>query len=267
MGTPALLVIVRHAQSLRNALRKASKTTVFWKSDEERKAIMHIPDHCIPLTKLGNTQAKEAGVVLKNQFGIFDHIYHSGYMRTKETLEGICTAYTEDERANMVIQANGLIREREPGYAYNMTEAEADIAFPYLKEHWAINGSLFARPPGGENLWDIALRVQIFLNELEKTAPNGKVLIVTHGNTIHALRMLLEHWSYERMEAELKRNPPNASITFYTRTGTQNDWCLGGYYNRPKDEIFQLIRTDGTKIRYRVIKRPQDDQAIVEALP
>ena len=65
---------------------------------------------------------------------------------------------------------NFYIRERDPGYTYDMTEAEAGSAFPWLAEYWQTFGGFFSRPPGGESLADVAARVRHVPRHLSTTS-------------------------------------------------------------------------------------------------
>ena len=93
---------------------------------------------------------------------------------------------------------NLFVRERDPGFTYDMTEAEAEAAFPWLSEYWQTFGSFFARPPGGESLADVVGRVHTFLNTLFRDRAGQKVMVVTHGGTIRCFRFALERWGYEQ---------------------------------------------------------------------
>src|SRR5579872_1430845 len=132
MERPQQLVLVRHAQSARNEIKKGK---VYFEGDEERSAIKGIPDHDIPLTALGVEQAEQTGVALRENHGPFDYVYHSGYVRTADTTEHILSAYSPEERAKIEVRHNPFIRERDPGYTYEMTTEEAEAAFPWLREH------------------------------------------------------------------------------------------------------------------------------------
>jgi hypothetical protein len=46
------------------------------------------------------------------------------------------------------VRHNLFIRERDPGHAYNLTDAEAAEAFLWLKDYWNTFGAFFSRPPG-----------------------------------------------------------------------------------------------------------------------
>ena len=210
---PCRLVLVRHAESQRNAAKKGS--TYF--ADEEARALVRgIPDYRISATDEGRQHAERTGMWLRERFGTFDYAYHSGYVRTEQTLEGILLAYTEQERSRIKIRMNPFIRERDPGYTYDMTEEEAEQTFPWLKDHWKTFGGFFARPPGGESLSDVANRCYSFVNMLFRDRADANVLAVTHGGTLRCLRFLLERWDYERaLKWPQGESPKNCGATVY----------------------------------------------------
>jgi phosphohistidine phosphatase SixA len=77
-------VLVRHAESERNVAKKGNR---FFLDEEARKSVRGIADHQTPLTARGLLQASTTGIALRRDFGLFDYAYHSGYRRTRETLE------------------------------------------------------------------------------------------------------------------------------------------------------------------------------------
>jgi 2,3-bisphosphoglycerate-dependent phosphoglycerate mutase len=210
---PALLVLVRHGQSTRNIAKKSSR---FFLDDEARRPIRGIPDHLIGLTEAGQRQAVETGVALRERFGVFDQIYHSGYRRTIDTTTGLLEAYTPEERARMRVRHHLFIRERDQGHAYDMTDAEASAAFPWLHDYWNMFGPFFARPPGGESLAQVCERVYTFLQKLARTMAGKRVLLVTHGGTIWCFRYVLERWTYEEAERRFEtEHVLNCSVHSY----------------------------------------------------
>jgi broad specificity phosphatase PhoE len=210
---PALLVLVRHGESQRNIARKQNR---FYLDDESRRAVKGVPDHLIELTEEGRRQASATGVALREAYGGFDYVVHSGYARTVQTLDHILDAYSSDERAAMTVRHHLFVRERDAGHAYDMTDAEAQAAFPWLQEYWNTFGPFFARPPGGESLADVAERVYAFLQKLTRTMAGRRVLVVTHGGTIWCFRYVLERWSYEEAERRFRsENNPNCAVTAY----------------------------------------------------
>src|SRR3982750_3613395 len=210
---PALLVLVRHGQSQRNVVKKQNR---FYLDDEARKSVRGVPDHLVALTDEGRRQAAVTGAALRESYGTFDYIVHSGYTRTVETLEHMLHAYSAEERARMVVRHHLFVRERDGGHAYDMTDAEAQAAFPWLNDYWNTFGPFFARPPGGESLADVVERVYAFLQKLTRTMAGKRVLVVTHGGTIWCFRYVLERWTYEEAERRFESETnPNCAVTAY----------------------------------------------------
>ena len=129
---PRQLIFIRHAESARN---KARQGNIYFTDEEARASIKGIPDYKIPLTSEGIVQAQKTGAYLREKFGTPDYVYHSGYKRTMQTLDGILEAFSENERAQINVRMNQFIRERDPGYTYDMTTEEAVTAFPWLQDH------------------------------------------------------------------------------------------------------------------------------------
>jgi broad specificity phosphatase PhoE len=226
---PALLVIVRHAESARNQAKKGS---VYFADDAARRVVRGTPDHLIQLTADGQKQAVETGLAIRDRFGVFDYVYTSGYSRTDETAEGVLSAYTAEERARMKVRMNLFIRERDPGFAYDMTTAEAEAAFPWLNEYWRTFGGFMARPPGGESLADVVGRVHTFLDTLFRDRCGQKILVVTHGGTIRCFRFALERWDYLQAERwPPGQSPANCGVTVY-RCADSGDRLELDEYNR-----------------------------------
>lgn len=212
-GRPKLLLLVRHAQSERNVAKKGNR---FFLDDEARKSVQGVADHRTPLTAEGRRQASETGVALRTTFGRPDYVYHSGYRRTRETAELLLAAFSEEERTSIRVRHNPFLRERDTGYTYDMTTAEAEAAFPWLQGYWATYGPIFGRPPGGESLADVAKRVYLFLNMLFRERAGQRVLVVTHGGTLWMFRMLLERWSWDETEERFRAGSvPQCSVTDY----------------------------------------------------
>jgi len=216
---PALLVLVRHGQSARNLAKRGN---TYFPDAETRTGLRGEPDHLTPLTELGHQQARQTGIALRDTFGLFDYLYHSGYVRTFQTAEGLLTAYTPAERTQIHLRHNLFLREREAGYTFDMTTDEANAAFPWLQEYWETFGRFFARPPGAESLADVAQRVYMFLGMLFRDRANQRVLVVCHGGTMRMFRFWLERWTYEevvnRWDSE---SIPNCGVVTY-RYSTDN---------------------------------------------
>lgn len=210
---PSSLIFIRHGESTRN---EAKKGATYFADEEARKTVKGIPDYKITLTETGVIQAQKTGLYLRERFGAPDYCYHSGYRRTEQTLEEILRAFHAKERDKIKVRMNQFIRERDPGYAYDMTTAEAEAAFPWLQDHWKTFGGFLCRPPGGESLSDVSQRVYTFLNTLFRDRAGKNIWVVTHGGTLRAIRFLLERWTYDQaLRWPLGQTPKNCGITVY----------------------------------------------------
>jgi len=227
MQRPALLVLVRHAESLRNKVKGGN---IYFVDDEEKKSIQGIPDHEIPITREGAMRAEKTGIALREKFGIFDYAYHSGYKRTTDTLNLLLRAYPQDEKNRTRVRMNAFIRERDSGHAYDMTEEEVEKHFPYLKEYWKMFGGFFAHPPGGESLAQVVQRVYLFINMLFRDRAGQKILVVTHGETLRCFRFLLEHWNYgQALQWPPGQKPENCGVTVYAYDSNEEHLVLKEY--------------------------------------
>lgn len=203
MKRPKLLILVRHAESMRNKA-KARGGGAYFTDDESRRAVKGIPDHKIPLTPEGIEQSIK--------------------------MEGILKAFPDQTKKLMQIRENPFIRERHAGYTYDMTNQEAEKAFPWLKDYWETFGGFFGKPPGGESLVEAVQRVHMFINMLFNDRVGEKVLVVTHGGTLRCFRYLLEHWTYDQALAwPAGQEPKNCGVTIYKFDRGRNKLLLSRY--------------------------------------
>jgi len=194
----------------------AKKGSTYFADEYARSSVKGIADHEMPLTALGHRQALITGQELRRRFPPFDYAYHSGYRRTVDTLDALLRPLSAVELKGVNVRMNPFIRERDPGHTYDMTTAEAEAAFPYLKGYWHTFGGFFAQPPGGESLAQVSERVYLFLNMLFRDRQGERVLVVTHGGTLRCFRFLLERWDYERATSWPQgQAPANCGVTVY----------------------------------------------------
>lgn len=225
---PLQLVLIRHGESERNRVKPLGVT--YFADEEARKTVKGIPDHMVPLTADGAIQAQKTGVHLRRIFGAPDYVYHSGYLRTVQTTSGILSAFMKKEYAQIKIRMNHFIRERDPGYAYDMTADEAEKAFPWLHDYWKTFGGFLGRPPGGESLADVTQRAYTFLNTLFRDRVGKRVWVVLHGGTLRAMRFLLERWTYEQaLHWPPGQSPENCGVTVYDLDEGQQRLVLKEY--------------------------------------
>jgi broad specificity phosphatase PhoE len=214
MNTITALTLIRHGQSTRQV---ALNGNFHFTSHEHRKQLNNLPDHQIPLTAIGWRQSQHTGTYLWGKYHAPDVIFHSGYMRTVQTTAGLLSGFPEDVRQNIVVHENMLLREREAGYTYAMTDEEVKVHFPWHQAYWDRTGPLFAVPPGGESIAQVVERLRVFLNELQYSCHHRRVWFVCHGRVIQAFRIIMEDLSIEQATTLLATDvhPANCSVTRY----------------------------------------------------
>lgn len=201
MNTPKLLVLVRHGFSLANEVKLGDG---YYASSENVLKIKDISDEDIPLTEKGRYQAIMSGPSIRQRYGMFDVVYDSGYLRAATTRQLIMQAYPTDELATMDIRESYLVRERERGYTFAMTQKQALGFFPYKQENFEVFGHFYHRAPGGQSHADMCLQVECFLEKINREFAGKKVLVVTHGHTIRAFRFVLEGWTPKRYDSLMR---------------------------------------------------------------
>lgn len=208
------LVIVRHGESVTNVLKRGCP---YFRDAETRRPVESVSDPEVPLTQRGKRQAERTGSALVARFGPFDCAYHSGYLRTRETLEIILRQYDEEARAGIPVREDSGIRELDPGCLYNVTVGELGTRFPWWRDYLRQAGVFRAVPPGGsESMSDVvAFRGSSFLRSLSRQHPDGRVLVVTHGGMLRCLRIILESLGPRLPRGN--RSPSNCGVTVYGR--------------------------------------------------
>lgn len=96
-------------------------------------------------------------------------------------------------------------------------------------------GNWVYRPPGGESLADVALRVRSFLDELDVVAAGEQVLVVTHDAVVMSMRYILEGMGApvpDHLEPV-----PNASVSQWRREGPRLELRVWG-------EVGHLVGTE-----------------------
>ncbi len=226
-------MLVRHGQSVRN-LAKAGNA--YFVDAKTRDSLRGQPDHSSPLTATGLEQARRTGAWLREMYGPFDYVYHSGYQRTIQTADEILSAYSADEQSRTAVRHHLFLREREVGYTFDMTTEEANAAFPWLQEHWETSGRFFARPPGAESLADVAQRVYMFLGMLFRERAGQRILLVCHGGTMRMFRFWLERWTYQEVVDKWETEAiPNCGVLAYGYHPTERRLIREAIRETPSD--------------------------------
>lgn len=220
---PGMLVLLRHGQTTRNVVEEDPKCRcrLIYADDEARRKVGVKGDRLLPLSEKGEEQARQAGRELRRKFGIFDIVFHSGFLRAERTAQLALSAYSERERRKTEIMVNSDLRERNPGYCYNMTEAEVNRHFPWFLDYWQSTDPFIRVPLGGESTQQMCDgRLRRFLECWKNPLFNGKkILAVSHYSAIVGLRYLLENWSYNEVNKFFRNNagPKNCESVLYRR--------------------------------------------------
>lgn len=207
---PNDLVLVRHGHSEGNLVLGKSK-----KGDDTgvTQDFRETPGHRWRLTPDGSEQAKEAGQWLVENFTSgFDRYYASPFVRTRETagLLGLPNAeWRLDQR----------LRERDWGEINSVPRSEHESNYPANALIKKID-SLYWRPPAGESIADVRLRVRNLFDTLHRECAGQSVIIVTHGEFMSAARASLEYLSVEewvRRDTDSAYKIYNCHILHYSR--------------------------------------------------
>ncbi|MFE5477541.1 MULTISPECIES: histidine phosphatase family protein [unclassified Nocardia] len=203
---------VRHAQSEANV----------WFSDpatEQRP--MRGTDSAVELTTHGQWQARCLGDWLAGLAGTQRPtlVVCSPYLRTRVTWAVMAEAAASRNRHLHPIRTlvDERLRDREMGvfelHPYRAIRRRA----PEEGLRRELVGNWVYRPPGGESLADVALRVRSFLDELDVVAAGEQVLVVTHDAVVVSLRYILDGLGAPVPDS--LEPVPNASVSQWRREG------------------------------------------------
>jgi broad specificity phosphatase PhoE len=199
---PALLVIMRHATTEANLKRLYQDDDIV--VNETRDADAH-------LTEAGREEARRTGRHL-NQYGKFDVLYVSPYVRTRET----AAILLEQLQAAPPLVLEERIREKEFGVLEGMSRGARRKFFPEEMDRRGKVGKYYYRPPGGESYPDVNLRLHSFLGTLVREHAGRRVLVVTHSVVVLLFRRLLERLEEkEVLELDRHHEVKNASLLVY----------------------------------------------------
>jgi broad specificity phosphatase PhoE len=154
------------------------------------------------LTQTGREQARALGETLR-ELG-FDYIVTSDLDRAQET------ALIVGEVLGLRSETDPLLRERSYGEYEGRPSEELSSNVTGIKESVMVNPD--ARPPGGESFRDVVARARRFLQRADEEWPETRLLVVTHGGMVQALR------------AATSARPLEGTLWF--RVGNCTSWTL-----------------------------------------
>jgi probable phosphoglycerate mutase len=158
---PPSIVLVRHGESTWN-----SKHLVQGHDDES------------VLTARGLEQARDVAATLAD--GGFELIVSSDLTRARQTAAVLA------EVLALEVVTSELLRERHYGERERRPTSELTVAVTGIDSDRVVDES--ARPPGGESLRQLRERATAFLELARERWAGRRLLVVTHGGTIRALR-------------------------------------------------------------------------------
>ncbi|MCA1219927.1 histidine phosphatase family protein [Streptomyces sp. 8L] len=181
------LTVVRHGQSTANALWARALET------GDAELVGEGTDAEVRLSPLGVEQARALGrwfaaVSEGERPGL---VVCSSYARAVETWDVMAGS----ARAAGIVPPPRLVderlRDREMGVLELLPPPAVRARAPEEAARRERLGEWFYRPPGGESLADVALRVRDFLTELRAGDTAGHVLLVAHDAVVIAVRHVL----------------------------------------------------------------------------
>jgi 2,3-bisphosphoglycerate-dependent phosphoglycerate mutase len=143
------------------------------------------------LTELGRDQAREVAESLK--LLAFDQLITSDLARARETAEII------GAELDLTPVADSLVRERCFGVLEGEPSTMLDAASSGILDDVLVDPD--ARPEGGESFRDVVTRVGVFFESVRDSLGSQRLLVVTHGGTIRALRAYVDAQPLEGLDA------------------------------------------------------------------
>ncbi|GAB2930863.1 histidine phosphatase family protein [Nonomuraea fastidiosa] len=178
---PSGIMAVRHGESEANlAYRLAGdRPLVYERGDDE-----------VTLTELGRTQAAALGGMLAAlpEDEAPELVCCSPYRRALDTWE----IAGREWGARPPVIVDDRLRDQEPGEFAGLNLAALRERFPGELARREAEGPYAYRPPGGESLADVTVRLRDFLaDDLGGRADGRRLLIVAHDSVVLGLRHVL----------------------------------------------------------------------------
>src|SRR4051812_35013805 len=212
MTMPLHFVLVRHGESEGNLVHQRARGGDHRDFTEEFRRV-HSSQY--RLTGCGRRQAAEAGEWIREHIGTCFHRYYvSEYVRAAETAALL-------DLPNACWFKTPFLREREAGEFDSLTEAEKERDFArYMLARR--NDAYYWKPPNGESMVDVCLRLHRFLDTVHRGHDDASVLVVCHAGVMFAFRALLERLSQNQFNAIYNAEGPldrihNCQVLHYTR--------------------------------------------------
>lgn len=175
----------------------------------------------VPLTPLGEDEARKAGTKLKAMNFVPDIAFTSELQRAQRTL---ALMLEEMKISNLPIVRDVALNERHYGDLQGKNKAETAKEFGEDQVHiW--RRSFDIAPPKGESLKDTAARtLPYFRSHIVPKLKEGKnVLIAAHGNSLRSIVMEIEKMTPEQI---LKTELGTGDARVYEYDSEKNSFTL-----------------------------------------
>lgn len=185
---PQRLVFVRHGQSAANLVQIANKSG---DNSGYTDTFRNTPNSEIPLTETGIEQAQAAGRWLRENVnaGIFDGYYVSSFVRARQTAGHLGLP---EGKTSGVWKERDYLREQSWGHLDGIPIEERHLRYPDIMAT-KLRDRLHWTGLGGESMAQLVDRTRgLILPSLYRDLPGRSGVIVSHGNTLWAIRIALE---------------------------------------------------------------------------
>jgi broad specificity phosphatase PhoE len=132
----------------------------------------------VSLNRAGRQQAGKAARFLRRYRPI--RVFSSGLARSKQTAEII------RRQCKVCVTVDPRLNELFFGLWEGKTAKEISVRYPMQYKKWKHPRRDF-RPPHGESIDEMKLRVGSFLNELKASGISGNLVVVSHGGPIRLM--------------------------------------------------------------------------------
>ena len=235
MKWPAELLLIRHAESAYNSLRKQKdddpdyrRFLTLLEHDPSRpelqplavllhkKHALGYSDRDTPITPVGEAQARTTGREMRAS-GVHspDVIFVSPYLRTEQTLHFLQEEWPDLRNAKVYREER--IRERDHGLGVLYNDSRIYfLMHPEQAALYKLLGEYDYRYLNGENIPDVRLRNLSWISTITRECAGKRVMEITHYLTILATRANFERLSPEEfLRLDKHEKPLNCGVTRY----------------------------------------------------
>lgn len=284
MKWPAELLLIRHAESAYNNLKKQKDADPDYRrfrtllendpSNPEiqpmavvlhKKHALGCSDRDTPITAMGEAQARTTGREMRESGVNSPHvIFVSPYLRTEQTLRILQEEWPG--LRNATVYREERIREKDHGLGLLYNDSHIYfLMHPEQAELYKLLGDYDYRFLNGENIPDVRQRNLSWITTITREFAGKRVMAITHHLTILATRANFERLSpKEFLHLDRHEKPLNCGVTRYV--GNPNLGSRGKLelceYNRQYDQTARTVSTGAGQVRDESrIENPGPDEA------